>query len=108
LFIPPKGEITMGLRKSRVSGKPFVAGIFVALLLLVFAGFPLHASGADDAKKEKVRADINKTAEDTLSRLYKAQPAARAAIRKAAGYAFFSNFGMKIFIAGAAPAKGLP
>ena len=77
----------MGVPKLRMSGNVFAAGIVAALLLLVCAGFPPLASGADDAKKEKARADIDKTAEETLSRLYKAQPEARAAIKKAAGYA---------------------
>lgn len=97
----------MTLPKSHVSGKLFVAGIVAALLLLVCAGFPPLASGADDAKKEKARADINKTTEETLSRLYKEQPATRTAIEKAAGYAVFSNFGMKIFIAGSGTGKGV-
>lgn len=97
----------MGVPKLRVSGNVFAAGIVAALLLLVCAGFPPLASGADDAKKEKARADIDKTAEETLSRLYKAQPEARAAIKKAAGYAVFSNFGTKILLFGGGTGKGV-
>jgi len=93
---------------SRVSGKLHVSGIVAALLLLLCAGLPLHASGADDAKaKEKARADIAKMEKETLSRLYKAQPKAKTAIAKAAGYAVFSNFGMKIFFAGGGSGKGV-
>ena len=98
----------MAMSKSLVSGKHLGAGVAAALLLLVCAGLPLLASGADDAeKKEKARADIMKTAEETLSRLYKTQPGARAAVEKAAGYAVFSNFGVKIFLAGSGRGKGV-
>jgi lipid-binding SYLF domain-containing protein len=79
------------------------------LLLLIFsAGLPHLASGADDAKeKEKARADIMKTSTETLSRLYQAQPKAKVAVEKAAGYAVFSNFAMKIFLAGSGTGKGV-
>lgn len=98
----------MAMSKSLVSGKHLGAGVAAALLLLVCAGLPPLVSGADDAeKKEKARADIMKTAEETLSRLYKAQPGARAAVEKAAGYAVFSNFGVKIFLAGSGRGKGV-
>ena len=38
---------------------------------------------------------------------YKAQPSARKAVESAAGYAAFSNFGMKIFVAGGGSGKGV-
>jgi lipid-binding SYLF domain-containing protein len=84
------------------------AGIVVIALLLAIAAFPPAACGADDAKeKEKGRADIANMAEGTLARLYKAQPQAKATIAKAAGYAVFSNFGLKIFVAGSGSGKGV-
>jgi lipid-binding SYLF domain-containing protein len=93
---------------SRVSGKFHGLGIFVIVLLLTAAAFPPSAPGADDAKeKEKARADIQKMSDATLSRLYKAQPEAKAAVAKAAGYAVFSNFGMKILLAGSGSGKGV-
>jgi lipid-binding SYLF domain-containing protein len=46
-------------------------------------------------------------ANETLTRLYKLQPASKEAIEKAAGYAVFSNFGMKIFFAGGGSGKGI-
>jgi len=93
---------------SRVSGKLHVSGIVAALLLLFCAGVPPLASGADDAQgKQKARLDINKMEKETLSRLYKAQPQAKTALAKAAGYAVFSNFGMKIFLAGGGSGKGV-
>ena len=93
---------------SKVYAKFHLSGIVAALLLLLCAGVPTLASGADDAKKkEAARADIVKMSDATLSRLYKAQPQAKTAVAKAAGYAVFSNFGMKIFVAGSGTGKGV-
>jgi len=39
-------------------------------------------------------------AEETLNRLYEMQPSAQKAIATSAGYAVFSNFGMKILFMG--------
>ena len=93
---------------SKAYGKFHLSGIVAALLLLFCAGLPTLASGADDAKKkEAARADIVKMSDATLSRLYNAQPQAKATIAKAAGYAVFSNFGMKILVAGSGTGKGV-
>ena len=93
---------------SKVAGKLHVPGIIAALIMLFYAGVPPLASGADDAKKkEEARADIVKMSDATLSQLYKAQPQAKTTVAKAAGYAVFSNFGMKIFVAGSGTGKGV-
>jgi lipid-binding SYLF domain-containing protein len=59
------------------------------------------------ATKEQKRAEVRKTVNETLDRLYKLQPASRDAIQKAAGYAVFSNFGMKILFTGGGSGKGI-
>ena len=46
-------------------------------------------------------------AEDTLRQLYKAEPKTKAAISHAAGYAVFSNMGVKILLAGSGNGKGI-
>ena len=56
---------------------------------------------------QQKKADIRKMAKETLARLYKAQPSAKKAISKSAGYAVFSNFGTKILIAGGGSGKGV-
>jgi lipid-binding SYLF domain-containing protein len=61
----------------------------------------------EQAKAQKERQEIRKLSRDILGRLYKVQPSAKAAIGKAAGYATFSNFGMKIFVAGSGTGKGV-
>jgi lipid-binding SYLF domain-containing protein len=93
------------------SGKRRLPGIFILVLLLVVGAFPLSLSAthaADTQKgKEKKRAEIQKMEKETLSRLHKAQPQAKAAVAKAAGYAVFSNFGMKILVAGGGSGSGV-
>lgn len=73
----------------------------VAFLLL--ATPPLQAA----PDKEAQRAEVRKSTKAVLKHLYQAQPAARKAVESAAGYAVFSNFGMKIFFAGGGSGKGI-
>ena len=66
------------------------------------------AFAADDEKeKEEERTEIRQMTQDTLTRLYKAQPAAKTAVEKGYGYAVFSNTGVKILLAGSGKGKGL-
>ena len=89
--------------------------VTVGLLILslaVMVSTPVLAgeSKADkekQAKANKERQEIRTTAKDILARLYKAQPSAKAAVEKAAGHAVFSNFGMKILVAGSGTGKGV-
>ena len=78
------------------------------LPLAMAAGFtvPRIVLAADD-KKDKERADYRKAADDALAAVYKVQPAARKAVESAAGYAAFSNFGVKILVAGSGTGKGV-
>ena len=79
----------------------------ITLMLVICVVLPSGASAADKASKDQQRADVRKMSRDILARLYKVQPSAKSAIQKAAGYATFSNFGMKIFVAGSGTGKGL-
>ena len=63
----------------------------LAVMVLMLAAVP--AWGASKADKQK---EVQKVSRETLARLYKAQPSAKKAVEGAAGYAVFSNFGMKI------------
>ncbi|MDG0817935.1 lipid-binding SYLF domain-containing protein [Bdellovibrio svalbardensis] len=73
--------------------------LFVTLLIA-----SLSASAAD---KEQQRQAIRKISQQILSQLYKAQPAAKKHIQSSAGYAVFSNFGMKILFAGGGSGQGM-
>lgn len=59
------------------------------------------------ASKQERQAEVRQTAQQTLERLYKLQPKAKAAIEKAAGYAVFSNFGMKLLVTGGGTGQGV-
>jgi lipid-binding SYLF domain-containing protein len=80
----------------------------VTLAALVLAAGMTGASAAMSASdKKKARADIAKMERETLAQLYKLQPGAKATIEKSAGYAVFSNFGVKIFVAGSGSGSGV-
>jgi lipid-binding SYLF domain-containing protein len=77
-------------------------------MMLVTMAFALASSGvALGADKAKEQAEVRKAGQDALAALYKAQPSARKAVESAAGYAAFSNFGMKILVAGGGSGKGV-
>jgi lipid-binding SYLF domain-containing protein len=76
--------------------------LMAAALLSVLA----VAAHAADSKQEKQQA-IRKTTQDTLQQLYKAEPKTKAAVQSAAGYAVFSNLGVKILLAGSGNGKGM-
>lgn len=69
--------------------------------------FAVVGAGHAAPSVQEQRDDVRETAHDTLDRLYQAQPSARRAIARAAGYGVFSNFGMKILFAGGGSGKGL-
>jgi lipid-binding SYLF domain-containing protein len=81
------------------TAKPML--ILVALSGLTF-GMPSY--GTD---KEKQQKQILNATQDTLQRLYKAEPKTKAAIRHAYGYAVFSDLGVKILFGGTGNGKGV-
>jgi lipid-binding SYLF domain-containing protein len=73
-----------------------------AVITLALAAVPAWSASKADRQK-----DVQKMSRETLTRLYKAQPSAKKAVEGAAGYAVFSNFGMKIFVAGGGSGSGM-
>jgi lipid-binding SYLF domain-containing protein len=57
--------------------------------------------------KEEKQAEARQKAQQTLERLYKAKPSAKASIQAAAGYAAFTSKSMKILVAGGGRGSGL-
>jgi len=91
-FCPsPQGEIM----------KKLIALFAVSMLML--AGQPAFAKSSP----EEGRAEVRQTAQNILQDLYKVQPSARKAVESSAGYAVFSNFGMKILFAGGGSGSGV-
>jgi lipid-binding SYLF domain-containing protein len=76
-------------------------------IVMVFALSLLIATPAAADTKAQKQAKVRQQAAQTLAQLYQAQPSAKAAIKAAAGYAAFSNFGMKILLAGGGKGQGI-
>ena len=77
-------------------------------IVVIATGLAAAAPGLVLAKdEEKERAEVRKAADNALASVYKVQPGARKAVESAAGYAAFSNFGMKILVAGGGTGKGI-
>jgi lipid-binding SYLF domain-containing protein len=75
------------------------------LAAAVAAATPAVVLAAKD--KDKERAEVRKAADQALAAVYKLQPGARKAVESAAGYAAFSNFGVKVLVAGSGTGKGV-
>jgi len=78
-----------------------------SMLLAAIASVLIASSVALAATKEEEKAEVRKAGKQALAAVYKLQPSARKAVESAAGYAAFSNFGMKILFAGGGSGKGI-
>lgn len=84
---------------------PFLRAVVSLLLgLAVLAGVP--GAVAKSAAAEK-RAEIDEMADDMLKELYRLKPKAKDQVKKAAGYAVFSNVGVNLVIASFAGGRGV-
>ncbi len=77
------------------------------LVIVALASSLVLPALAFAASKEDKQAEVRKAGKKALSALYQAQPSARKAVESAAGYAAFSNFGMKILLAGSGTGEGI-
>ena len=77
--------------------------LVVLLFAPVLAGPPLHAKASADEKRTEVR----KMRDEVLAELYKLHPEAKTKIKKAAGYAVFSNVGVNLIFASVAGGSGI-
>jgi lipid-binding SYLF domain-containing protein len=80
------------------------SGFVVASLFCLLA---VGTSAADEKDKEKEKTEVRQMAQETLARLYKAQPSAQAAVQKGYGYAVFANTGVKILFGGSGHGEGV-
>jgi lipid-binding SYLF domain-containing protein len=80
-----------------------------AVLLIASAalGTPFLVAQDVDPKIQKKQQEIREMARDTLQRLYEASPKAKSAVEGGAGYAVFSDLGVKILVAGSGNGKGI-
>ncbi len=91
--------------------KPVFQTICTLIALCFCLNSPVFAQFSNPFSSNKTvaqqRQDILNKSEQTLKQLYAIQPKAKALIEKSAGYATFSNFGMKILIAGGGTGSGV-
>ena len=82
-----------------------VAKIFIIMLMLMImmAGPVADAADSKDEQRQHIR-DITQV---TMNKLYGLQPDAKNHVEKAAGYAAFGNWGVKVFLVGSAQGKGM-
>ena len=83
--------------------KKFATSILFAAGLSLLGSAPSLAADS----KEQQRAEVRKTSKQILSELYRVSPSAKGAVASAAGYAVFSNFGLKILVAGGGTGSGI-
>ena len=77
----------------------------LAAALLATTAVAAVPAWADD--KAQQQADIRKTSQDILGELIRVQPSAQGVVERAAGFAVFSNAGLKIFVAGGGMGTGM-
>ena len=78
-----------------------ILAVAVGIFLSGFTGLAVAAS------PEEQRKEIRKMRSETLAKLYKVHPLAKGDIRKAAGYAVFSNIGINLIFLSAAGGSGV-
>jgi hypothetical protein len=80
---------------------------FAALALLGCGLLIASAPALAAPSKDQQRAEARKAADAAMNKLYALRPDARALVEKAAGHAAFSNFGMKLMVAGGGKGEGV-
>ena len=81
-----------------------------SVIAFVFVCTLAFSAPADDdkaAERAKEQDEIRQVVQKTLQQLYKAQPAAQSIVEHGAGYAVFSNMGIKILFGGSGKGKGI-
>jgi hypothetical protein len=75
--------------------------------LLVMAVLVPSVGFAATDKVEQQRKELREMARNTIDELYRLQPRSQEALKSAAGYAVFSNFGLKILVGGGGSGNGV-
>ena len=84
--------------------RTFITSLLITMCLGLSA---CSSTPQSQSQIDEQRASIRDMASQTLAQLYQANPGSRNAIKNAAGYAVFSNFGLKFLFLGGAKGAGL-
>jgi len=79
----------------------------VVFLLIMATGLSLSVQVLAKESVEEKREKRREMVAETLAKLYELQPSAETAINKSAGYAVFSDFGLKILVLGSGKGQGI-
>ena len=106
LTLVPQYIFTSSRRAGNFPGMTTNPGWFRLIAFLTFLSLLVPAAQAKGTPDER-RDDIRQMRDAVLADLYKAKPEVKARIKKAAGYAAFSNVGVNLLIASFAGGKGV-
>jgi len=90
-----------------MKGKTLFVVIVSVAVVLYLALLACSTAPVSKSQIDEQRASVRAMASQTLAQLYKGDPAAQNAIEGAAGYAVFSDFGMKVMFLGGAGGSGV-
>ena len=79
-----------------------IKAVIMGVSLFLTVAVNSHAESKEEQQKK-----IVDMAQQSLQQLYEKEPSAKAAVQNAAGYAVFSDFGMKILFAGSGNGQGV-
>jgi len=75
----------------------------ICMMMWVGLASSVHAPSAEEVAEQ--RAAVREKTKQILNDLYKAEPSPKKAVAKSAGYAVFSNFGMRFLVSGGGTGK---
>jgi lipid-binding SYLF domain-containing protein len=85
----------------------FQALLFTMCLALLAPAADGGLFGGEDKSKEEERAEVRKMRDEVLADVYKEKPELKSRIKKAAGYAVFSNLGINVLLLSTARGAGV-
>jgi lipid-binding SYLF domain-containing protein len=80
---------------------------FITIVAVLVCVLTATAQGTPDEIKARKQQVVRDATYEALQRLYKAEPKSKSAIAHAAGYAVFTNTGVKILLAGGGSGQGM-
>lgn len=93
-----------------LSGEPHLEDMMKKIkggMMMIMAVVLLLTVAVNAESKEEQQNKIVEMAQQSLQQLYEKQPSAKAAVKNAAGYAVFSDMGVKILFAGSGNGQGV-
>jgi lipid-binding SYLF domain-containing protein len=81
--------------------------IMIVMMGLCLGMLACSTTPKSKSEKDAARDEVRTMTAQSLNQLYQKEPAAKGAVANAAGYAVFSDFGLKVLFMGGAGGKGM-